>query len=316
MTAHLTRRRFAGCALALAGWTAASRSTPAAAAPPAARPGAFRFALNAATIRGQKLPLPDQLRAAAAAGFEGYEPWTSDLLAFRDGGGSLKDLGRECAGRGLRIVSAIGFAKWIVDDDAERAKGVEQLKREMEALAELGGTHIAAPPAGANKPDVKLDLDRAAERYRAILAIGRGIGVLPQIETWGASANLSRLSEAAYVAAQAGDPDACVLADAYHMYKGGSVPASLRLFSPRALHCFHLNDYPAQPPRDTIKDSDRVWPGDGVAPLGEILGALAAGAGTVWLSLEVFNAEYWKLPIDEACRTGLAKMKAVVAAAG
>jgi sugar phosphate isomerase/epimerase len=312
MTTVLSRRRFTGSALALAAWATASRSAP---APSAARAPGFRFALNAATIRGQKLPLPEQLRAAAAAGYDGYEPWTSDLLAFRDGGGSLKDLGRECADRGLRIISAIGFARWIVDDDAERAKGVEQLRIEMSALAEMGGTHIAAPPSGATKPDVKLDLDRAAERYRAILEIGRGIGVIPQIEAWGASANLSRLAEAAYVAAQAGHPDACVLADAYHMYKGGSVPASLRLLSPRALHCFHLNDYPAQPPRETIKDSDRIWPGDGVAPLGEILGALAAIGNATWLSLEVFNAEYWKLPADEACRTGLAKMKGVVAAA-
>ncbi len=315
MTSTLTRRQFSGTALGLAGATAVLRPTHAPAAPAPTTPAAgFRFALNAATIRGQKLDLPHQLRAAAAAGYDGYEPWTSDLLALRDGGGSLKDLRKECEDRRLRIVSAIGFAKWIVDDDTERAKGVEQLKREMAALAEIGGTHIAAPPAGANKPDVKLDLDRVAERYRAILEIGRGIGITPQIETWGSSANLSRLSEAAYVAAAAGHPDACVLADAYHMYKGGSAPAALRLFGRSAVHCFHMNDYPAQPPRDAIKDSDRIWPGDGIAPLREILGALASIGGNIWLSLEVFNADYWKLPADEACRIGLAKMRAVVAA--
>ena len=190
------------------------------------------------------------------------------------------------------------------------------MTREMAALAELGGTHIAAPPAGANKADQKLDLDRAAERYRAILDIGRNLGVIPQIETWGPSATLSHLAEAAYVAAKSGHPDACVLADAYHMYKGGVPPAALRLFGRSAVHCFHLNDYPAQPPRETIKDSDRVWPGDGVAPLGEILGTLAANGCRIHLSLEVFNAEYWKTPALDTAKTGLAKMKAVVAAAG
>jgi len=73
-------------------------------------------------------------------------------------------------------------------------------------LAQLGGLHIAAPPAGVNKPGVKLDLDRAAERYRALLETGRQIGVIPQLEIWGASANLSRVSEAAFVAAQSAIP--------------------------------------------------------------------------------------------------------------
>ena len=33
----------------------------------------------------------------------------------------------------------------------------------------------------------------------------------------------------------------------------------------------------------------------------------------LFLSLELFNREYWKLPVDECARIGLAKMKAAVA---
>ena len=83
-----------------------------------------------------------------------------------------------------------------------------------------------------------------------------------------------------------------------------------------AVRCFHMNDYLASPPRDAIKDSDRIWPGDGIAPFKQILGALADNHCQVMLSLELFNQEYYKLPAPEAAKTGLAKMKAVVAAAG
>jgi sugar phosphate isomerase/epimerase len=100
------------------------------------------------------------------------------------------------------------------------------------------------------------------------------------------------------------------------MYRGGSEPAALRVLGRSAVHCFHMNDYPANPPRDTIKDSDRIWPGDGIAPFKQILGALADNHCQVMLSLELFNPEYYKLPALEAAKTGLAKMKAVVAAAG
>jgi 2-keto-myo-inositol isomerase len=73
---------------------------------------------------------------------------------------------------------------------------------------------------------------------------------------------------------------------------------------------------PLSPPRETIKDADRIWPGDGIAPLQEILQTLAANHCQPMLSLELFNTEYWKLPALDAATTGLAKIRAVVAAAG
>ena len=160
------------------------------------------------------------------------------------------------------------------------------------------------------------NLDRAAERYRAILELGRRSGVIPQIEVWGTSANLSHVAEAIYVAAKAAHPDACVLADAFHMYKGGVEAATLRLLGRHAVHCFHMNDYPAEPPREQIRDSQRIWPGDGIAPLKEILRYFAENHCRVVLSLELFNPTYWRMPAGEAAKTGLAKMKAVVKAAG
>jgi 2-keto-myo-inositol isomerase len=57
-------------------------------------------------------------------------------------------------------------------------------------------------------------------------------------------------------------------------------------------------------------------PGDGVAPMKQILTNLADNGCRVTLSVEVFNAEYYKLPALEAAAAGLARMKGCVAAAG
>ena len=187
------------------------------------------------------------------------------------------------------------------------------MKRDMALVAQLGGTHIAASPAGVNQAGVKLDLDRAAERYRAVLELGRTMGIIPQLEFWGASANINRVDQCLFVAARAAHPDACVLADAFHMYRGGSEPASLRLLGRSAAYSFHMNDYPAQPARETLKDADRIWPGDGIAPLRDILSIFAENRAEPWLSVELFNAGYWQQPAKETARTGLAKMKGVVA---
>jgi sugar phosphate isomerase/epimerase len=98
----------------------------------------------------------------------------------------------------------------------------------------------------------------------------------------------------------------------FHLYKGGSGFEGLRLLSGNAIQVIHLNDYPGNPPRVSINDRDRVYPGDGVAPLNQILSVLRRVAPGAVLSLELFNSAYWKGdPLDTA-RTGLAKMKAAV----
>jgi sugar phosphate isomerase/epimerase len=147
------------------------------------------------------------------------------------------------------------------------------------------------------------------------LELGDKIGVVPQVEVWGFSKSLSRLGEVLFVAAESGHPQACLLPDVYHVYKGGSDFNALRLVNGGAIHVFHINDYPADPPRETIRDADRVYPGDGVAPIGEILRTVYDAGFRGMLSLELFNEEYWKQPPREVARTGLEKMRKAVASA-
>ena len=137
------------------------------------------------------------------------------------------------------------------------------------------------------------DLLKVAERYRDLLEIGDQIGVVPQVEVWGSSRTLSRLGEAALVAMEAKHPNACILPDVYHLHRGGSGLGGVKLLSPSAIHVFHFNDYPADPPREKLTDADRVYPGDGSAPLKALLKDLSAGGFRVMLSLELFNRKYW-----------------------
>lgn len=316
MKTNLSRRQFVHSAAAAAGVavTGSLRAESPPARPPP-RPG-FRYSLNTSTIRGQKLTLPEQVELCGKLGFQGIEPWLNDVNAFVTGGGNLSDLKKRCGDLGLKVISAIGFPNWVVNDDEARAKGVEQMKKEMDLIAQLGGSHIAAPPAGAYDAKTKIELDAAADRYRVILEAGRNIGVIPQLEFWGGSANLNRLDQCLYIATRAAHADACVLPDIYHLHKGATSFESMRMLSSASAYNLHMNDYAANPPRESLKDSDRIWPGDGIAPISNVLRMLAANTATTWLSVELFNPDYWKLPAEVCARTGLEKMKACVAAAG
>jgi len=274
----------------------------------------IKYCLNMSTIRGQKLTLPQQVEVAAKAGYQAIEPWMGELDDFVKKGGKLADLRTQIEDVGLTVESAIGFAQWIVDDDEKRKAGLEQAKRDMGTLQQIGGKRIAAPPTGAtNQTD--LNLLKAAERYRALLELGESMGIIPQVEVWGFSTSLSRLGETMLVALEARHPKACVLPDVYHLYKGGSEFSGLRMISSQAIQVFHMNDYPKDPPRASIKDADRVYPGDGIAPLGDVLRALFANGFHGVLSLELFNPEYWKQDALGVAKKGLAKMKESVAKA-
>lgn len=309
----LSRRTFlqgtacAGTAGVLAGSATVAAPAPTHASLPAEP---FLYCLNTATIRGFKLPLAEQIELAAKAGYQAIEPWVSDVKQHAESGGSLGDLKKRTADLGLRVISAITFSAWMVDDDAKRTAALEQYKREMDLLLQLGDRQIAAPPSGGR--DQIVPLPKVAERYRAVLEIGRQIGVVPELEVWGPAKSLSRLSEGIFVATEAGHPDACLLLDAYQLYRGNSPIDGLRLLNGASLHAFHLNDYPADPPREAITDAHRVFPGDGVAPLPEILRILATTGFRGALSLEVFNRDYWQRDPMWVAKTGLEKMKAVV----
>ena len=272
----------------------------------------FRLCLNTSTIREQKLSIVEEIDLAAKVGYQAIEPWLNKLNDYAKNGGSLKDLKKRLDDHGLKVESAIGFATWIVDDEGVRNLGFETAKKDMDVLAQIGAVRIAAPPAGM-KPGQTVDLHRAAERYRKLLELGDEMGVIPELEFWGPSTAIGQLNTAMFIAMEAAHPKACILGDFYHMYKGGTPVDALRLIGPKTMPVVHCNDYPATPGRDKINDGDRVFPGDGVAPLKQMLRILAGNGAKTVLSLELFNREYWKQPAEQVVRTGLEKMKKVVA---
>ncbi|MBE7467063.1 MAG: sugar phosphate isomerase/epimerase [Planctomycetes bacterium] len=268
----------------------------------------FGYSFNTSNIRGQKLTLEEEIQIAADAGFDAIEPWIGEIDQYVARGGTLDDLRMRINDSGLDLAGAIGFFEWCVEDDARRAKGFEEAKRNMEMLATLGGTCVAAPPFGhQNEPG--LNLLRAAERFGKLCEVGDQFNVVPLVEFWGFSKSLSRLGEAILVAVESGHPQACVLADVYHMHKGGSPFDGLWNLGPNLIQLFHVNDYPGDIPPAQLEDKHRVYPGDGVAPLATVFRALRDNGYRGYLSLELFNEALYKQDPREVAKTGLAKMR-------
>ena len=272
----------------------------------------FGYCLNTSTIRGNKLDIVGVVTAASKAGFHAIEPWITELDAYTSSGGSLKDLGKRIADAGLTVEGAIAFNSFLEDDDARRAAAMERLKVDMDKVAQIGGKRIAAPPGS---PKVTVSLDNAAKYYREALEMGEKVGVQPLLELWGTHPLLGPLSRGIYVTVAAGRPDASLLLDVFHLYKSGTAFTALKQINGASLHLMHLNDYPQAADPSTLNDGSRIYPGDGVAPLRQILRDLRDSGFRGYLSLELFNQEYWARSADENLKTAMEKIRATVRAA-
>ncbi len=265
----------------------------------------FLFSLNTSTIRGQKLSLTEMIEIAARAGYDCVEPWIMEIDTYLENG-KLSGLKKHLSDAGVHAANAIGFAPWMAQDPEKSKQGFAQMEKEMKMLAEIGCKRIAAPAIGSESP---VDLMEAGEKYSQLLELGRKTGVMPQLEFWGAFPPFYHLGQAMAVAAAANDPDARLLPDIYHLFRGGSGFESLGLLSGKSIEVFHLNDFTDAIPRTEQQDKDRVYPGDGVAPLREVAALLKAMGGTKTISLELFNPGYWELDAFTVADTGLRKMK-------
>jgi len=249
----------------------------------------FRISLNTSTISGYKLPIEEQIELCKDAGFDGIELWFRDVDDYIQRGGTQARLAAIIKDSGLYLENMIGFAPWLGDD-----KGMAQMKKEMELAAALGSKCIAATALGldTNKVIDRNLFEVYSGKYRELLVFGERIGVTPLLELWGGGV-LNQLTDALHIAVGAKHANASLLLDFYHLFRGGNAFESLSLVNGLSLPLFHINDYPADPVREQLRDEDRVFPGDGICPFNKVIPMLYKNGFRGGFSLELFNKHYW-----------------------
>ncbi|SDX62638.1 sugar phosphate isomerase/epimerase [Paenibacillus sp. CF384] len=266
----------------------------------------FQASLNASTLFPFKLNVLEQITIAAEAGYEGIELWVSDIEAFLASGGTAEQIRACLSENNVVFANAIAFFKWADADAAVRAEGFAQAARELRMLAELGCRAAAAPPFG----DVaSVSLSDMGQYYAELTALGREIGIDVYLEFWGRASKLSTVNEAKEVVLASGIEQAQVLLDPFHMYTGGSSVEDLKQLRGSQIGIVHANDYPASPSREVITDAERVFPGEGVAPLKEIAEVLYASGYRGFLSVELFIEDFGDLTALEVASKGITTLK-------
>jgi sugar phosphate isomerase/epimerase len=267
----------------------------------------FMYCLNTSTIR--PTPLLEKIAIAGKAGYAAIEPWNDEITGYLEQGGSFVELKRALADAGLKVVSMIALHGWITSEGAEHARVIDDCRRRMAQAVELGSPYIVASP-----PHEVVDLGRTSTRFAELLEIGKKLGVVPSMEFLGFVAGIKNVASAWAIASGTGDPRATVVADVFHMMRGGGSIDDLLTLKGDRIACFHINDLPADPDPLTQKDEDRVMVGDGIADLPRVIGNLRKIGYRGPLSLELFNRGLWAEDPFQVVKRGLDRIRALVEA--
>lgn len=312
MTIH--RRSFLGSSLAAGAAIAATATRAVAAdAPKRYQDGIspWPLAINTSTIR--PATLKEKLDAATAAGWDAIEPWIDELEKHEKDGGSLQDLGKQIRDRGMFVPNIIGLWNCMPATQEAFDASLPATRERMRMSAAVGSEFVAAIPA-PDRPD--FDMAWGSHCYRELMRIGRDdYNIKVAFEFVGFFKGIHRVGQATGIALDTNDAAACLIMDTFHLFRGGSGFNGIKLMQPNLIANFHWNDVPGDIPREKQGDEHRIYPGDGVLPLTQVLQDLKAIHYRRTLSLEIFHREYWKQDPKVVAKNGLQKMRECIAKA-
>jgi 2-keto-myo-inositol isomerase len=268
--------------------------------------------LDTATIKPAE-GLEKKVEIAALAGYDAIEPWDWELEEYEKKGGNLKDLGKKIKDKGLFVPSMIGLWGCIQPTKELFEKSLVATRNRMRMAKDIGCAHVQAIP---NEIGENYNPKFAAECYRKVLEIGLNEYGLNPALVFVKYFPLKTMGQAAAVALDADHPKAKIIPDVFHMYITEGGFEGMKLLNGNFYAIFQFNDAPKNMAREEMKDKDRVYPGDGILPLTQIIKDLKASGFTGCVSLELYNEEYWKQDLLQVAKTGLAKTLDVIVKAG
>jgi 4-hydroxyphenylpyruvate dioxygenase len=245
-------------------------------------------------------PLTNIAAAARGAGFDGLEIWTDDL----SGGLSVADIVN------LMRESALEVSAFQLLRDHEgapskaRAHLLETAERLMAEAAAIGARTVllcanTAPDASADRRQIEADL-----RVLADMAGHRRLRIGFEPLAWSRHINTYPLALACVT--QVDHPCLGLTIDAFHWFWAGT-----RLGFAQSIpieKCFELQLCDARPdgsPAVQLARHHRLFPGEGIWPVGALADAFFSRGFDGFVNLEVFNDSLRQLSADDFARRAL-----------
>jgi 2-keto-myo-inositol isomerase len=272
----------------------------------------MKLALNGATI--MRSPLSRDIEIAAACGYQALEIWAGKLDEFLKLH-TLADLREQ--------LRAAGITPWCINsieditglDASGRLDLVDEVARVAAVAHAIGAPGIVVVPGtyiGAF--DRAAAIEDAVSVLRQMADASGGVGLA--FEFLGKPRCAVPTMEMAVEIVERVDRDGVGLViDTFHFYAGDSELDDIARVPADRLFVVHLNGC-EDLPKPQLTDGHRLYPGEGVIPIDEILGAVRGIGFDGTASVEIFREEYWAQDPMTVARTARQKADAVLKRAG
>lgn len=271
----------------------------------------MKLALNGATT--MKADLETDIRAAAAAGYDLVELRSNKLYDYLETK-TVDDLKALLAETGIGVLSinTLEHITWRSDEDYAAIK--EECAKLSEISQAIGCPYVLSVP-GALRQGPKTDEETIEESVRVLneLAdIAESYGIKLGFEFLGEAGNsVTTLDLGSKIVELVDRESVGNVIDTYHFYAGSSSFDALENLDPAKLFIFHINGA-EDLPKDQLNDSKRLYPGEGVLPIGEMKAILDKIGYDGPASVEIFRPEYWEQdPFEVAVKAKLAAEQAL-----
>jgi len=283
-------------------------------------PVAVMAAARAVSAAG-KMTLALHQNTSSAAGYRrSLEGWaragiknvelTNTLLDEFLKSDSLPAAKRVLTDLGLTPVSSACGVFGLWEPNPKRAAQLDAFRKRCEQFASLGLTKIYSPTPTTEK-FTEEDYKRGVANMRENGDIAKQFGMIVMAEAVRTSTFIGTLPTMLKMMREAAHPNVAPLLDFYHFWSGLNKLEDLDLIRKGEIGHVHFQDVPDMP-RELLDNTTRIIPGDGVAPLNQMLRTLADKEYSGPLSVELFLPKFQQGDPYEVAREIRQKCEAVM----
>ena len=252
-----------------------------------------------------KTDLPGDIQAASLAGYALMEIWAKKMEAYLSNHSltNLRGLFKKAKIKPLAI-NSVEFVTF--NSSWEKINTMNLIERYAEIADRLNCSYIVLVPSP--RPQGVSDHEIHEESVKVLREISnkfKNYKVKFAFEFLGFPwCSVSTLKQDFEIVKTVNRKNIGMVLDTFHFYAGGSILDSIQKVDREKIYILHINDA-EDLPRSELQDSHRLYPGEGVIPLKEIVSRLKEIRYDGPVSIEMFRPEYWTEPAEEVARKGM-----------
>ena len=252
--------------------------------------------------------LEDDIRVAREVGFKGVEIWVGKLNEYLKRK-SIDQLKALLSRYEVKVPALCAIGGFVFSNEEDFRSRLSEMEGLLKIAERIRADYIIVCAEGLGGLDIEKAKERYASRLREVLDLCSSYRAQIALE-W-----FHEIPICLEIIETIGDEKLGLVVDIFHVYRGDGNIDNVKLIPGELIRHVHIDDC-IDKPREELTDRDRVYPGLGVIPLTKFLRILDSKGYKGYLSVELFNEDYWKLDPREIALRAIKALREVVEKSG